>query len=99
MIAIEKLSPGMEVYDVHSEQAGNTTMRRIGVWPVRIVSVDVERGVVTAHWNGNPARSFYARRGKFPWRKDEPIMVQSSRFTMRIETREEKKTRLAKVKK
>lgn len=97
MIAIGKLSPGMLVYDVRSVKAGNTNLSTVRSWPVLIVSVDIDRSVVIARWNWNPERSFYARRGKLPWRKEDPVLVRHG-WVWRLETKEEKAARVAKEK-
>lgn len=55
---IETLKVGDVLYDVHHEQAGNTTMRREGCWPVfvREVGVDEQGPWALLSWNGNPPR-------------------------------------------
>lgn len=53
---LEKMQPGMVLWDRHRTKMGNTTMSRMGEWPVRIVSVDLERGGAMVSWNNNPAR-------------------------------------------
>lgn len=71
-VALSALKAGDVVYDAHKVRAGNTMMRRMGVWRVRIVEVDADGGRVLASWNGNPPRWYYARRGKFSWRRTNP---------------------------
>jgi hypothetical protein len=61
-IKFEKIKAGMELCDVHSEPMGNTTMRRLGCWKVRIVSVDAESRTAMVSWNSNPARLWSARQ-------------------------------------
>lgn len=53
-IKFDKVKPGMELLDIHSERAGNTMLRRLGCWKVRVYSVD-EHGA-TVSWNGNPPK-------------------------------------------
>ena len=60
MIQIGSLKPGDVLYDVHSEKAGNTTMRREGVWECFVRAVDSEGKWVEISWNGNPARRFHS---------------------------------------
>lgn len=79
----------MTVYDVGTYRMGNTTARTVAVWPVFIESVDVEKGMVTARWNGNPPENYYANRFK-SWRKNKPVLVKSG-FGFRLQTREEQK--------
>jgi hypothetical protein len=56
MIKFEKIQPGMTLYERRREQAGNTTMRVLGEWPVRILSVDPELRCAKVVWNGNDHR-------------------------------------------
>lgn len=87
---IEKLSPGMVVYDVHSYRMGNTTMRSMGVWRVRIASVDLDKQTCIASWNGNEPKKFW-HRDISKWRKEEPVMITGAFGKQRLATREEKK--------
>ena len=56
MIKIESLKAGDVLYDVHSERAGNTTMRREGCWECYVRAIDPNGKWVEISWNGNPAR-------------------------------------------
>ncbi len=58
-IKFDKVKPGMELLDIHSERMGNTAMRRLGCWKVRIIAVDSDGATVS--WNGNPARHWSRR--------------------------------------
>lgn len=60
-IKFEKIQPGMVLLDIRTEQAGNTTMRRIGVWDVRVISVNAEKRTAVVSWNGNREKTMYAR--------------------------------------
>jgi hypothetical protein len=51
---------GDVLYDYHSEQAGNTTMRRWGNWTVRVIEINHAEGWALVSWNGNPVRKKYA---------------------------------------
>lgn len=73
---IEKLSPGMVVWDVHKERMGNTTMRSYASWAVLVISIDLNRQTVMASWNGNPARAYY-KNSWSKWRKTEPVWIRS----------------------
>lgn len=67
----EKLKPGMELYDVHSYKMGNTSLRSIGVWPVRVIEVSDDRSIV-ASWNGNkPKRMYEAQWSKYRMKAPE----------------------------
>jgi hypothetical protein len=68
---------GQILYDVHREYAGNTTMKRTGVWLVKITAVNSD-GSIMASWNGNPPKSYW--RLPSSWRKTKPYIVKSSVF-------------------
>lgn len=53
---IADLKVGQVLYDVHSERAGNTTMRREGCWECYVRAIDPDGKWVEISWNGNPAR-------------------------------------------
>lgn len=55
----ETVKAGDELWDYHSEQAGNTTARRWSNWHVQIISIDHEKGTALASWNGNPPKLHY----------------------------------------
>lgn len=86
-----KLKPGDVVYDCHSHNAGNTTLRTWGVWTVRIIEVTDK--CIVASWNGNPEREFYG--DTLPWSKEKPVLVENFFGTYRKETAAEKKARKA----
>lgn len=83
---ISKLKPGMVLYDVHSETMGSTTMRSVGVWLVKILSVDGDS--FTASWNGNAARKYYGVPSW--WRIKKPTLVENSTGGSRLARRGEK---------
>lgn len=72
MLRIDQLEPGMTLYDVHSERAGNTTMRREGCWTARVVSVHLDESPPYAmiSWNGNPARKCFHHTTFKRWPKE-----------------------------
>lgn len=85
----EKIKPGMELYDVHSYKMGNTTMRSIGVWTVRVVSVDAERRSAICSWNGNKPE-YYSESRLAKLKDKEPILIKAG-LARRRPTREELK--------
>lgn len=87
-MTIDKLKPGMTVYDVGRTTMGNTTLRTVSVWPVQIVIVDHEKGVVEARWNYNPPRKYY-RRSWSKWRAKEPVTIKGALGIRRLATRAE----------
>ena len=60
-IKFEKIAPGMVLLDIHREKMGNTTMSELGLWKVRVISVDPAARTAVVSWNGNPAKTWIAR--------------------------------------
>ena len=71
MATLNKLVVGQIVYSVQRRRMGNTTLSREAVFPVRIVSIDLEKRCVTASWNYNPPSRFGERHVN-KWRLKEP---------------------------
>lgn len=71
-IKFEKLTAGMELHDVHSRPMGNTTMRELGDWPVRIISVDPVARSAVVSWNGNRPETYYESSLKVLYAKPPP---------------------------
>ncbi len=61
MIKFERLTPGMVLLDIHSYKMGNTNMRRLGLWEVKVISVDAATRTAMCSWNGNPPRRYLER--------------------------------------
>ena len=59
MIKWETIKAGDELWDYHSERAGNTTMRRWCNWPVAIVEINHAENFAVVRWNGNPPKKWY----------------------------------------
>lgn len=58
----EKIESGMTLYDRHKRTMGNTAIKSIGEWEVRILAVYPERRTALVSWNGNKAEVWHARR-------------------------------------
>ncbi len=58
----EKIKAGTTLIDEHREKMGNTTMSRLGEWPVCIVSIDLEKRTAVVRWNHNREQVYSARR-------------------------------------
>ena len=54
-IKFEKIQPGMVLADVHRERS---VMRPLGLWYVRIISVDAEKRTALVSWNSNPPKEW-----------------------------------------
>lgn len=52
-IKFEKIRAGMMLLDIHTHRAGNTSTRVLGLWPVKILSVDSSDRSAMVSWNGN----------------------------------------------
>lgn len=61
-IKFERIQPGMRLWDRHRERAGNTTMTRLGEWPVDVVSVDSKGRTAVVRWNCNAPETYHERR-------------------------------------
>ena len=85
---LEKLQPGMTVYDVGRTKMGNTTLSTVSVWGVHIVSVNTEKQTVVARWNGNK-ESTYSPRTWSKWREKRPMLIRTGMGAHRLATREE----------
>ena len=74
MATIAKLKPGQILYDVHRTKMGNTTVSRLGCWPVEVVEVDPEGRWIVAKWNYNRPRKMYRSQvAKLKVRKPEKL--------------------------
>jgi hypothetical protein len=61
-IKFEKIVPGMILYDRHSERMGNTTIRCVDEWKVKIVSIDPTTNTAEVQWNYNRPQTYDKRR-------------------------------------
>lgn len=85
---LEKIQPGATLWDVGRTKMGNTTMTTLAIWPVHIVSVDLEKRTVRARWNHNQERAYTERSWK-KWRESRPMTVAGPSGRIRLATREE----------
>lgn len=58
----ELVKAGDLLWDSHREKMGNTTLSRMGSWPVRVVSIDHVKNTAQCAWNYNPAATWSRRR-------------------------------------
>lgn len=86
---LEKMQPGQVVYDVHSHKMGNTTINTVGVWSVKIISINLEKQTVQASWNSNAERTYYHNSWS-KWRGKKPVLIKVG-WAHRLATREELK--------
>lgn len=64
MASIKKIKPGQILYDKHRYKQGNTTIPAWGVWPVKVISVDLQSNTILASWNGNKPHTMSLRQIK-----------------------------------
>lgn len=85
---IESLQPGQIVYSIERGRLGNTTLRTVRIYSVRVIEVDAAEGRVVASWNSNRPQTYY-RAAWSKWRKDKPMMIEGMMGCARLATREE----------
>lgn len=88
-MTLKKLKPGDTVYSIHRYKMGNTTIKTVGYYPVKIVSVDEEKRRVTASQNHNPPTTFYEKQWS-KWHAEKPVFVKTG-MSQRLATKEETK--------
>lgn len=81
-IKFEKIKPGMVLYDRRRTKMGNTTMKTLSEWPVRILEVDAGARRFLMSWNGNAPewRTEHSLKGLSDWSmrdKDQAIVKRS----------------------
>jgi hypothetical protein len=57
-IKFEKIQPGMKLYDRRKQTMGNTALRSLREWTVKIISVDPARRSAVVSWNGNRHQTY-----------------------------------------
>ena len=62
MAKLEKLSPGQILWDYHTYQQGNTTLKKMGEWPIEIIEIDLENNRALCSWNGNKPEWKYRKQ-------------------------------------
>jgi hypothetical protein len=53
MVAFSKIRVGETLYDCHMHRMGNTTMRKMGTWVVKVIAIYPEKQTALVSWNGN----------------------------------------------
>lgn len=59
---LERMTVGMTLYDCHRTKMGNTTMSRMGCWPVLIKEIDIEHSRALVVWNMLNAPQWWNRK-------------------------------------
>ncbi|MDX6914729.1 hypothetical protein R9X49_06365 [Pectobacterium carotovorum] len=86
---ISSLKPGDIVWSVLRLNMGNTTIKSIGVFSVKVC--EVHENYVIASWNGNPREKFRERTIS-KWRRNKPVTIRLMTGNYRLATREEIKS-------
>lgn len=87
MANISKLKPGQIVWNIRRHKMGNTTVRTLSVYEIRVISVG--EFSVLASWNGNPAKH-YTQRDIEKWKLKQPVTIPTwNGYGARLATREE----------
>ena len=85
---IEKLKPGMIVYDIRTFYEDDTDTENIIIWDVVIKNIDLKRRTVEASWNGNKNEIFYEYVW-YNWKNKRPLLIKTETGAYRKATREE----------
>lgn len=87
-MTFDKLKPGIILYDVHSYTMGNTSIRSMGVWCVKVHEVHPNRTIL-ASWNGNAVKRMYESEWK-RLRLKEPELIRTTFGAYKLKPREAK---------
>lgn len=83
---LTSLKPGDLVFNVEKTKMGNTTLKTISIYPVKII--EVHENHVIASWNGNAPKRF-GENSVSKWKKKEPVTIVSGFGVRRLATKEE----------
>lgn len=61
MVAFSRIKAGDILWDCHETLQGNTTMRKMGAWPVKVVEVYPDTRTACVSWNYNPTKIYRER--------------------------------------
>lgn len=89
-MTFEKLKVGDVYYDVHSYRMGNTTIRSMGVWTVKVLSLNPASETAVVSWNGNRSETYYRNDWK-KLRVKQPEMETNAFGAQRLKPRAPKK--------
>lgn len=68
-ISWNKITTGDELLDIHRYRMGNTTMTRLGLWPVKVLSMDAVTETAMCSWNRNRPECWSRKRLEKLYRK------------------------------
>lgn len=84
----EKIKAGDVLYDVHSYRMGNMTIRSVGVWDVRVLTIDATTRSAIVSWNGNRPETMH-ERSLVKLRGKRPILIEGFCGSRRLARRGE----------
>lgn len=87
-MTLDKLTPGMTVYDVRRRKVWNSRRSTVETVRVRIMGVCQFDGTVRASYAGQP-EGFYGKRRWSKWRLARPLLITIRPGIERLATREE----------
>ena len=70
----DKIKEGDTLYHLRNQQMGNTVLRTLAAFTVKIISIDREAGFAMVSWNGNRPERYY--RGQIDkLRRKKPTLI------------------------
>ena len=81
-VKFEKIKEGDVLYDRHTYRMGNTTVRCIGEWEVKIYRLDSDQKGAFVSWNGN-SEQYYTRSALeklYTWSMYDPGVIRYTNF-------------------
>lgn len=72
-VKFEKVKSGDTLYDRHTYKMGNTNLRSIGEWRVKVLSIDPGSRTLIVTWNGNRPTTYYEHdlKGLYTWSMED----------------------------
>ena len=80
---LTSLKPGDLVFNVTKTKMGNTTLKTISIYPVKII--EVHENHVIASWNGNAPKRF-GENVVSKWKKKQPLKIVTGCFFFHLLT-------------
>jgi hypothetical protein len=84
----DKIKEGDVLYHLQRGQMGNTVIKTVTAYTVKIISIDREKGYAMVSWNGNSPERYY--RGRIDkLRRKKPTLVYGGFGSARIATKKD----------
>lgn len=62
MVAFSAIKEGDILWDCRRTRQGNTSLRRMSSWQVKIITIDHDKKTAVASWNWNAPRTYTVRQ-------------------------------------